>query len=75
MEQAPEDQIEHREERHRFDDRPHVAERGARVLELEVGLCDDDQRPHQRPRPRGGWTIAVGGERGGRATAAFQIGD
>ena len=39
--EAPEDDVEHREEPQRLRDRPDVAERGARVLELELGRRDD----------------------------------
>ena len=41
LEEAAEDGVEHREHRERLRDRPDVAERGLRVLELVLGARDD----------------------------------
>ena len=51
LEDPAEDEIHDREEGQRLDDRPGVAERGARVLELELRVHHDLQDPQAVPDP------------------------
>ncbi len=69
LEDAPEHEVEHREQRERLDQRPDVAERRARVLELEVGRCDDVEDAQTGAQP--GRTFAPGAGRSAIPLAAL----